>query len=102
MGGEMDKAYEISNLLHEISEREEIINNYNIWGSIDRNSAIEKILSLRSTDKDVAIVTVGRLVANSIPFSAAPDQAIVAELKMQVDILKAKLLKEPMQGNNQS
>ncbi len=102
MDGELDKTYKINHLLHEISEREEIINNYNISGSLDRNRAIEKIKDLRSKDEDVVIVTIGKLATSSIPFSAASDQAIIAELVMQVDILKTKLLKESMQNNNPS
>ena len=44
MDGALDKVYEISNLSHEISERETIIYSYSIYASLDRNIAIEKYL----------------------------------------------------------
>ena len=61
---------------------------------LDRDKAISKIMELRGKDAKVAAVTDIKLAQFSVPFSQAPDENIVAELKMQMDILSAELAKE--------
>lgn len=88
------KAYEIASIEKDINERNEIINTYFSTGYLDRDTAISKIVKLRDTDEKVAAVTNVKLAQYSVPFSEVPNENIVAELKMQVDILTAELLKK--------
>ena len=80
-------------MLKDISDRTQIIRNYDRTGHLDRDEAISKIQELRLTDKDVAKITSAKLAVSATPFSQTPDQAIVAELQMQIGILTAKLVK---------
>ena len=61
---------------------------------LDRDKAIFKIQELRVIDENVAAVTAVKLAQFSVPFSQAPNENIVSELKMQIDILSAELAKE--------
>ena len=61
---------------------------------LDRDKAIDKIMELRGKDVKVAAVTDIKLAQFSVPFSQAPDENIVSELKMQMNILTAELAKE--------
>ena len=70
------------------------INEYINTRHLDRYKAISKIMELRGKDAKVAAVTDIKLAQFSVPFSQAPDENIVAELKMQMDILSAELAKE--------
>ena len=91
---QMKKMYDKMSMLKAISEREQIIHNYQITGYLDRNNAIEKIQELRVTDIEVSQATATRLAISSTPFQFVSDQGIVSELQMQVDILNAKLFQE--------
>ena len=51
-------------------------------------------MALRITNENVAAVTAVKLSQYSVPFSQVSDENIVAELKMQMDILSAELAKE--------
>lgn len=84
----VDKA----SILKDISDRTQIIQNYERTGHLERDEAISKIQELRLRDKDVAIITSAKLTVSATPFSQTPDQAIVAELQMQIEILTAKLV----------
>ena len=85
------EIYDKASIIKDISERKEIIDKYNLTGFLDRQSAIDKILKLRQTDKHVAATTAARLVVSSVPFDQASNESIIAELQMQVGILMAKL-----------
>ncbi len=61
---------------------------------VDYDKSISKIMKIRATNESVATVTAKKRAQYSIPFSQVPDENIVAELKMQVDILKAEFAKE--------
>ena len=91
MNNEKGKNDKVS-IAKDIREREEIINKYYSTGILDRQSAIEKIQKLRLMDEQVAAATTVRLAAGSLPFDQVPNEGIVSELIMQVNILKAKLL----------
>ena len=80
------------NDIKDIKERENIINNYNTSGWLDREDAIHKIQELRVKDSQVGQVTAIKLAQYTIPFEEASDSQIVDELRMQVNILKSKLL----------
>ena len=79
-------------ILKDIDDRKQIIRNYELTGHLERNEAIKKIQELRLTDGDVAFITTAKLAVSATPFSQTPDQAIVAELQMQIEILTAKLM----------
>lgn len=79
-------------LFKDIAEREKIISDYKKCGILDRDKAINKIQELRIKDKEVEEITIAKLATFSIPFSMSTDEQIVAELDMQKEILKAKLI----------
>ena len=93
MNDPIKKAYEIDSIRKDIDERTEMINTYLTTGYLDRDTAIIKIQKLRLTDENVATVTYVKLAQYSVPFSEVPNENIVEELKMQVDILTAELVK---------
>ena len=88
------KAYDIASISKDIQERQEMINEYQMTKRLDRDKAISKIQELRITNENVATVTSIKLAQYSVPFSEVPNENIVAELKMQMDILSAELAKE--------
>jgi len=88
------KAYEIDSIRKDIKERQQMINKFLTTGYLDRDTAIIKIQKLRLTYENVATVTSVKLTQYSVPFSEVPNENIVKELKMQVDILTAELLKK--------
>lgn len=94
MNDPIKKAYDIDSTRKEINERQQIINEYINTRHLDRYKAISKIMELRGKNAKVAAVTNIKLAQFSVPFSQAPDENIVAELKMQMDILSAELAKE--------
>ena len=94
MNDPIKKAYDIDSTRKEINERQQIINEYINTRHLDRYKAISKIMELRGKDAKVAAVTNIKLAQFSVPFSQAPDENIVAELKMQMDILSAEMAKE--------
>lgn len=94
MNDPIKKAYEIDSIRKDIKERQQMINKYLTTGYLDRDTAIIKIQKLRLTDENVATVTSVKLAQYSVPFSEVPNENIVAELKMQVDVLSAELLKK--------
>lgn len=79
-------------LIKDIAEREKIISDYKKYGILDRDKAINKIQELRIKDKEVEEITIAKLATFYIPFSMSTDEQIVAELDMQKEILKAKLI----------
>lgn len=95
------KSFDNASLIKDIAERDNIIRNYQLYGLLDRDYAIKKILELRISDNDVATVTSVNLSVSSTPFSRSTNDQIVAELAMQRDILKAKLIKEQAEESNE-
>lgn len=94
MNDPIKKAYDIDSIRKDIHDRQQIINEYINTRHLDRDKAISKIMELRRKDAKVAAVTDIKLAQFSVPFSQAPDENIVAELKMQMNILSAELAKE--------
>ena len=86
-------------LVQDISERQNIIEKYRKTGDLDRKDAITKILKLRGTDREVLLATSARLALSAIPFEHSSDEQIIAELKMQVEILAGKLQEKNQKGN---
>ena len=94
MNDPIKKAYDIDSIRKDINERKQLINDYLNTRHLDRDKAISKIQELRITNENVAAVTAVKLAQYSVPFSQVPDENIVVELKMQIDILSAELAKE--------
>ena len=93
MDNRFKETYDRASMLKDISDREQMINNFRRTGYLDRDKAIQKIQELRLSDTDVATATTARLSISSTPFSQVSDQGIIAELQMQLEILSAKTLK---------
>lgn len=93
MDNRFKETYDRASMLKDISDREQMINNFRRTGYLDRDKAIQKIQELRLSDTDVAAATTARLAISSTPFSQVSNQGIIAELQMQLEILSAKTLK---------
>ncbi len=95
------ESFDNASLIKDIAERDNIIRNYQLYGLLDRDYAIEKILELRRSDNYVATFTAVNLSASSTPFSRSTDDQIVDDLAMQRNILVAKLIKKQAEENNE-
>lgn len=95
------KSFDNASLIKDITERDNIIRNYQLYGLLDRDDAITKIQELRTIDIDVATFTAVNLSVSSIPLSRSTNDQIVAELAMQRDILIAKLTKKQTEEGNE-
>lgn len=95
------ESFDIASLIKDIAERDDIIRNYQLYGLLDRDNAIKKILELRISDNDVTTITSVKLSVSSTPFNQSINDQIVAELAMQRDILRAKLTKKQAEENNE-
>ena len=87
--------YSIDQLKSEkdISDRQQIIQKYQLTGYLDRDNAIEMIKELRIADNLVLMEASIRVATNPVPLEQASDQVIVAELQAQINILTTKLLR---------
>lgn len=84
----MDKE----SLIKDINERDDIIQNYRITRSLDRDNAIRKIMELRKTDDDIwRVAMIQTALSPMSPYQATNEQ-IVNELIIQNAVLKAKLI----------
>ena len=86
-------------LIKDIKERDDIIQNYRITRSLDRDNAIKKIMELRSRDIDIYRITVAGLAISSTPFNIATNEQIIRDLETQKNILEAKLIKIDIEEN---
>lgn len=92
MNDPIKKAYDIDSIRKDIQERQQMINNYMNTRHLDRNKAISKIMELRTTNMEVLTVTLAN--QTSIPLSNAPDEMLLNDLQMQINMLNAELLKK--------
>ena len=99
MSNPIHEEMDTVSLIQNISERQNIIEKYRKTGDLDRKDAITKILKLRGTDREVLLATSARLALSAIPFEHCSDEQIIAELKMQVEILAGKLQEKNQKGN---
>ena len=99
MSNPIHEEMDTVSLIQNISERQNIIEKYRKIGELDRKDAITKILKLRGTDREVLLATSARLALFATPFETCRDEQIIAELKMQAEILIGKL-KEKNQEEN--
>ena len=75
-----------------ITERKAIIDKYCQYCILDREDAISKIMSLRSTDNKVLEVACATTIVNAIPLENATNDNIINELQMQISILNGELI----------
>lgn len=92
MNDPIKKAYDIASIRKDIQERQQMINEYQMTRRLDRDKVIYKIMELRTTNIDVLTVTIAN--QSSIPLSNAPDEMLLNDLQMQINMLKAELLKK--------
>lgn len=95
------ESFDNASLIKDIAERDNIIRNYQLYGLLDRDYAIEKVLELRRSDNDVATFTAVNLSVSSIPLSQSTNDQIVGELAFQRNILEAKLIKKQAEESNE-
>lgn len=86
------KAYDIDSIRKDIHERQQMINDYMNTRHLDRDKAIKKIMELRTTNIEVLTVTLAN--QTSILLSNAPDEMLLNDLQMQINMLNAELLKK--------
>ena len=92
MNDPIKKAYDIASIRKDIQEREQMINEYQMTRRLDRDKAISKIMELRTTNMEVLTVTLAN--QTSIPLSNAPDEMLLNDLQIQINMLTAELLKK--------
>lgn len=92
MNDPIKKAYDIDSIRKDIQERQQIINDYMNTRHLDRDKAISKIMELRTINMEVLTVTLAN--QTSIPLSNAPDEMLLNDLQMQINMLNAELLKK--------
>lgn len=100
MDNQLKQAYDIASLEKDIADRKCIIDKFYRTGWIDRNDAIQKIQELRLKDNEVAAATISALAVSSTPFDNADNESIVAELKMQIEILYKELYEKMEKTSN--
>ena len=94
MGNPIKREYDKMSVTKDIIERENIIRQFQTTGFLDRNEAIEKIMSLQFTDADMAIATAAKQTqCGSVDLYQADNNLIIANIQFQIDILIAKLAK---------
>lgn len=89
MRKDAEQILKLEKLGFDIDQRDRIIKNYEGIGSIDRNTAIEMIVSLRRTDPVVLAVTcIDQLPSNeSGLLTDCTNKQLIDELKLQLKIL---------------
>lgn len=94
MSNPIKREYDKMSITNDIIERENIIRRFQTTGFLDRNEAIEKIMSLQLTDADMALATVAKQTqCGSVNLYQADNNLIIANIQFQIEILKAKLAK---------
>lgn len=78
----------------EIAKRESIIGNYSQTSYLDREAVIDLIKNLKETDIDVKVVSsLKEMQCGTIDLNIAPNDTLIFNLRIQLDVLKAKLAK---------
>ena len=94
MSNPIKREYDKLSLTQDIVERENIVNQFQTTGFLDRNEAIEKITALQITDAELALATKAKqAISGSVNLYQADDNLIVTNIQFQIDFLKAKLAK---------
>ena len=104
MGNPIKDAFDIAGLERDIVEREQYIKKYKIYGILNREKVIEKILELREKDKEVCTAYYAEMTMEAAAKAAAgkrayfpalsdcSNQTLINELQKQIDLLQAKLI----------
>lgn len=94
MSNPIKREYDKMSITKDIVERENIIRQFQTTGFLDRNEAIEKIMSLQLTDADMAFATIAKQTqCGSVNLYQADNNLIIANIQFQIEILNAKLAK---------
>lgn len=94
MGNKLYKDSEKIRIGAEIAKRESIIGNYSQTGYLDREIVIDLIKNLKETDIDVkAVSSLKEMQCGTIDLNIAPNNTLIFNLQIQLDVLKAKLAK---------
>lgn len=92
MSNQIKREYDKMSITKDITERENIVRQFQMTGFLNRNDAIEKIRSLQITDADLALATLAKQAeSGSIDLYQADNALIIANIQFQIDILTAKL-----------
>ena len=77
----------------DLSDRKQIIDEFNRSRYLDRSKAISMIQSLRLEDADVmTATTAAHLAAGTTTWDRATDEQVVGELILQVNVLRTKIV----------
>lgn len=94
MSNPIKREYDKLSLTKDIVERENIVNQFQTTGFLDRNDAIEKITSIQITDPELALATKARQALNGrVDLYKVDNNLIIANMQFQIDFLKTKLAK---------
>ena len=94
MGNPIYNNFEKMKISREIAERKNIILHYNRTGNLDRETAKNLIRNLKETDIDVkAASSLKEMQCGTIDLNIAPNDTIIFNLQLQIDVLEAKFVK---------
>ena len=94
MSNPIKREYDKISITKDIIERENIIRRFQTTGFLERNEAIEKILSLQHTDVDIAYATVAKQTQyGGVNLYQSDNDLIITNMQFQIDFLKVKLAK---------
>ncbi len=83
----------------DLSDRQQIIDEFNRTRYLDRSKAISMIQSLRLEDVDVmTVTTAAHLAAGTTTWDRATDEQIIGELILQGKVLQAKITTTAIQN----
>ena len=82
-----------------ISDRQQIIDEFNRTSYLDRSKAISLIQSLRLEDADVmAATTAVHLASGTTTWDRATNEQVVGELTLQANVLQTKITAATIQN----
>ncbi len=81
-------------LIKDIKERDDIIRKYNLYGLLDRDDAIRKIMELRAKDKEVLQIAIENMTGPIALLDQLTNDQLAKELSAQITILLIKLMRK--------
>ncbi len=81
-------------LIKDIKERNDIIRKYNLYGLLDRDDAIRKIMELRAKDKEVLQIAIENMTGPITLLDQLTNDQLAKELSAQITILLIKLMRK--------
>ena len=91
--------FDYTKMNKDLSDRQQIIDEFNRTRYLDRSKAISLIQSLRLEDADVMQITAAvQIASGTTAWDRATDDQIAGELIMQINILRAKIEKTMIQN----